>query len=319
MTASHYRNAERVGHERVPYHRWVLYRLRLLNNPSLVDEELNVSWRTAREHTRFTVLNGLSVGFLGLAIFALSTLPIYAIDFLNLLISLFRGQNYESGITYPGSFGWLLASIPALLLLLASLGFRIAARRVMRRWLDERFLAERKAETAVAAFTLQRVVEEADDSNRFDPAAFVVYWKNTQDRLDSFHREANLQVKTAYRLSQVASVLGLIVILILGFSAANAEDAPQSFVAGGVAAVAGALSAYIGRTFQTMYSRALHQTMTYFSQPVVASRLLSGERIANTIEDGAVRDKALLEIVRSAASVPPEIADRQDSDCDSDA
>jgi hypothetical protein len=54
-----------------------------------------------------------------------------------------------------------------------------------------------------------------------------------------------------------------------------------------------------------MYAHALRQTMTYFSQPVVASRLLAGERLISRIQDAGVRDDALLEIVRSAVAVTP--------------
>lgn len=256
-------------------------------------------WRVSRSHIWFVVLlvSGAVLLLAGLA----------ALIFRWQMASLLYPGDIERAdpaARSPYQVSALLIS--AALLAIAGILFA-AVFQVRRRWFDKDLLSERQEQTARTAKTMTSAAEAGDD-----PAAFIAYWKNTQDRLDSFHREANTQVKTAYRLSQVASVLGLIVILVLGVSAARATEAVQAVVAGGAATVAGALSAYIGRTFQSMYAHALRQTMTYFSQPVVASRLLAGERLVSRIHDTGVRDDALLEIVRSAVAVPPEPARTDD-------
>jgi hypothetical protein len=261
--------------------------------------EAQAQWRVSRSHTWFVslVASGAVLLLAGLA----------AMYFHWELATALYGGDLEQAepatrLLFQTS-PWLIGAV----LIVGACILVVLAVQVRSRWFDKDLLSERQEQTARTARTLRSAADAGDD-----PAAFIAYWKNTQDRLDSFHHEANTQVRTAYRLSQVASVLGLVVILLLGISAAQAAETVQAVVAGVAATVAGALSAYIGRTFQSMYAHALRQTMTYFSQPVVASRLLAGERLVSRIQDAGVRDEALLEIVRSAVAVPP-VPDRTDA------
>lgn len=266
----------------------------MLQRAELDRSEAQAQWRVSRSHTWFVVLvvSGAVILLAGLASIAYSW---------ELATALYGGDLLKAEQATRSSFqaaAWLIS----LALIVVACLLAVLAAQVRHRWFDKDLLSERQEQTARTARTLMSAADAGDD-----PAAFIAYWKNTQDRLDSFHHEANTQVRTAYRLSQVASVLGLIVILVLGISAARAAETVQAVAAGVAATVAGALSAFIGRTFQSMYAHALRQTMTYFSQPVVASRLLAGERLISRIQDAGVRDEALLEIVRSAVAVPPAL------------
>lgn len=171
--------------------------------------------------------------------------------------------------------------------------------RARRAFEAKTLLAELDAETVRTA----QALSVAPD----DPTRLIEYWTSTQQRLDKFHADARGQLRSAYVLSQGSAVIGFLVVLVLGVVAAFAPSTTGTLVAGGIAAVAGALSGYVSHTFQVTYDRALRQTMAYFEQPVIASRLLHGERLLSQFPEGSeAKDQALLILVRAATSAPPE-------------
>lgn len=161
---------------------------------------------------------------------------------------------------------------------------------------------QRDLQTQQAAKALSAAASASHDP---DPAEFLAYWQYTHTRLNSFHQEASLQIRSAYRLAQVTSVLGFLVVVALGVAPAwPSANTTQTLVAGALAAIAAAMSAYIGRTFQETYRQALQQSMTFFDQPVVASRLLAAERLVGRLHTDDAKDEALLMIIAAAAAAP---------------
>ena len=113
----------------------------------------------------------------------------------------------------------------------------------------------------------QPITETSDAPASDRPQCLRVF---TQEQLNSYHQEAKSQLHTSYRLTQMAAVLGFVVVGSLGVVAARADSTTSAAIVGGVAAVGAALSGYIGHTFQSTYERALMPRMTYFAEPVVA-------------------------------------------------
>jgi hypothetical protein len=71
-------------------------------------------------------------------------------------------------------------------------------------------------------------------------------------------------------------------------------------IAASVIGVAGAgLSAYIGSTFMRAQSDASAQLREYFLQPVEFSRMLSAERLVNSIDVPADKSQAVQEIIKA--------------------
>jgi len=135
---------------------------------------------------------------------------------------------------------------------------------------------------------------------------FVAIWKNTQDRINSYHSEARSQLRSSYWVMQIATICGFLVILILGIVAATAaRSAIQAIVTGGVSAVAAALAAFIGSTFQSTYSQSLRQRMAYFDEPVVMARLLAGERLVTKLDESSAKTDAIQRIIQAAVSDMP--------------
>jgi hypothetical protein len=199
--------------------------------------------------------------------------------------------------TLPHGLGYLFATLAGVCLIVTVLGilYRLDARR---RWYiaDEARARQLSVEAAAAE------IEQRSDVTLSGPE-FATFWRETYTRLNSYHTEAGDQLHSAYLLAQIAAGLGFVTLLVLGIVAGFAASSVQSIVAGAAATVGAALAAFISKTFQTTYSQALRQRMTYFDEPVVMARLLAAERLVQQLE-GAPRSEALLTMVRAAVMEP---------------
>jgi hypothetical protein len=168
-------------------------------------------------------------------------------------------------------------------------------REIRREWDDRRVLDQYGRQLSDA---VDELVAAEDD-----PSALIAYWKASQARLDSYHIEAEAQLRLAYRVAQVVSVLGFCLVVALGIAASVSSTTAKAAVTASVATVGAALAGYIGRTFQHTYERALIQRMAYFQQPVVAVQLLTAERLLSRLRSDETHDAAVLEIIRAATQV----------------
>jgi hypothetical protein len=157
--------------------------------------------------------------------------------------------------------------------------------------------------TAVGAFR-DRLDQERADAFRVARDAVAPQAEGELTRLleanrallDDYQRPVRAQARTSYTLSQVAIVVGLLVLLAgVGVTLAASSPSAQLGVAG-VTAVGAAVSGYIARTFLRVYERAQDQLNFYFREPLVTSYLLAAERLAEKLS-GERRECAYAEMV----------------------
>jgi hypothetical protein len=137
-----------------------------------------------------------------------------------------------------------------------------------------------------------------------NPAEFVVFWETTYQRIVQYHAEAHRQLRSSYRLAQMSAIAGFLLVAAIGVSAAFAPTKTQSIAAAAVGAVGAALAAYIGRTFNSTYSRALQRSGAFFHEPVVMARLLAAERLLSEYgdSDSVARAEALSTMISAAVN-----------------
>ncbi len=137
-----------------------------------------------------------------------------------------------------------------------------------------------------------------------NPAEFVVFWETTYKRIVAYHGEAHNQLRSSYRLAQMSAVAGFLLVAAIGISAAFVPSKTQSIAAAAVGAVGAALAAYIGRTFNSTYTKALQRSSAFFHEPVVMARLLAGERLLSEYgdADSAARAQALTTMIGAAVN-----------------
>lgn len=139
------------------------------------------------------------------------------------------------------------------------------------------------------------VAKDLDEESKTD---FGTLWAVTQKRIDYYHEIATTQARRSFISSQLATVVGFILIVVFGVIAAQAPSTAGAISAGAVGVVGGGLSAYIGATFMKSQSEASVQLREFFLQPVAFSRLLEAERLVDSLEPGD-RSIAIRSIVQS--------------------
>lgn len=109
-------------------------------------------------------------------------------------------------------------------------------------------------------------------------------WTVTQKRLDYYHDIATSQSRQSFISTQVSTGLGFILIVVVGWIAAQSTSLVGTISAGAVGVVGGGLSAFIGATFMKTQAGATAQLRQFFLQPVEHSRLLAAERLIENLE-----------------------------------
>jgi ABC-type multidrug transport system fused ATPase/permease subunit len=144
--------------------------------------------------------------------------------------------------------------------------------------------------------------EEKDRATLTD---FASIWAVTQKRIDYYHKIATSQARNSYISSQIATVVGFVIIIVFGVIASQATSPTAAISAGAVGVVGGGLSAYIGSTFMKAQSEATAQLSQFFLQPVEFARLLGAERLIESLGPDQ-RAEAVHHIVRSMMALPTD-------------
>lgn len=186
----------------------------------------------------------------------------------------------------PSNTAWLLTTIVmvGLALLLVSVGNLHVSRNANAEG-DRSLDADRDLGTR----------NEAPDMTAFSQVARL-----NQRLIGSYHGITTAQARSAFRNSQIAMAVGLVILVGGGAVALRATDNPAGQVIVGVlAALGSAFSAYLGATFLASYNRALQQMNYYYGQPLVNSYLLTAERLSKELSDAGARDQSLREVIAS--------------------
>jgi hypothetical protein len=116
--------------------------------------------------------------------------------------------------------------------------------------------------------------------------------------LDRYHSIATGQASTSYSSSKRAMWFGF--SWLVACSAAGVTIAASTgdrVILASLAAIGGGLSAFLSRTYITVYKHSLDQLNQYFSQPLLNSYYLTAERIIENMENERDRDQARTKLV----------------------
>jgi hypothetical protein len=105
-----------------------------------------------------------------------------------------------------------------------------------------------------------------------------------QRRMDQYHDMTLSQAADAWRSSQFAMFVGLVVLgggVVVAL--VEASSTASQAVVGGLTAIGAALSGYVAGTFLKARQQSLDQLNHYFVQPLTTGYLLTAERLANKV------------------------------------
>jgi len=119
---------------------------------------------------------------------------------------------------------------------------------------------------------------------------------HNQRLISTYHILTTTQARSAYRNSQIAMGVGLAILAVGAIIVIQSASLAGQLVLGGLTALGGAFSAYLGATFIAAYNRAREQMNYYYGQPLVNSYLLNAERLAKDLSPES-RDEALKDVI----------------------
>lgn len=162
---------------------------------------------------------------------------------------------------------------------------------------------EGQVDAAASVTRAKELLAQLRSSPR-NPAEFVTFWESTYKRLEDYHEDAGRQLRSSYRLAQIAAAGAFIVLVVMGVLAAQADDAAQAAAPAVIATLGAALAAYIGKTFNNTYTQTLVRSMAFFHEPLVMARMLAAERLLDEYgpENEAERAKALTVMISAAVA-----------------
>ncbi|MEV7857065.1 hypothetical protein [Streptomyces sp. NPDC088183] len=141
------------------------------------------------------------------------------------------------------------------------------------------------------------------------PLGLAVLWETTHARLSLYHKIATGQAESSFASAKWSMWAGFALLIAFVVLALTASTTAGAVVAGGLGAVAAALSGFVSKTFIRSQEAAASHLRTYFDQPLELSRYLAAERL---IVDGDLSQQqradvlsALVQAMVASPAQPP--------------
>jgi hypothetical protein len=125
-------------------------------------------------------------------------------------------------------------------------------------------------------------------------------------QLDDYHLSSVRQQSIAFRNAQIAGVTGFVILIVGAAVSIRQSTQTAQLMAAGLAALGGALSAYVVRVFARSYDRASDEMRVYYLEPFYTHQVLMVERVAGLRalpDEGAVDEKLRAEMVSRMLSI----------------
>ena len=183
------------------------------------------------------------------------------------------------GLSFAQAWGLIAAFVAnAFVAFLVGLGLYIWEQN--RR---EREAARLRARVAVAKLASDSHLPALIKANRLQLEAYDVLVRD--------------QASSAFRNCQLAMAGGfLVLVAAIGFAIAG-TDVTSKAIAGGLSALVGVLTGYLGKTFLEVHRETTQQLNRYSEQPVNTSYLLAAERTATTSAGESQRESLVIDVV----------------------
>lgn len=241
--------------------------------------EVEKSWLSSPEYPRYCKQRTMGTNVLR------TSVPVFVVSIL-LALAL-------NSVSDPAS---IIAGIAAFLAVYAAL-IGYAMRR--NAFLMKRRYIERE-EHVYRALSLRRAAAKVEDT--LSLANLFVF---NRTLMNEYHSITKGQSEKSFRYSQIASFVGLFVLVSGASVAVVPVPALTKIAVAGLAAIGTAISGFISRTFLRSHELAISQLNNFFRQPLVSNYLLMAERLANNLPSeakGVANLKIIDRIIESASS-----------------
>lgn len=159
----------------------------------------------------------------------------------------------------------------------------------------------------------ERAKAELERRREMEDTSLPAMLKFNRDQMALYHTIATTQAKVAGRNSQLAILVGFVVLALGASVAVLSSDLTTKVVTASLASLGGIFSAYITKTFFVAQDRAIRQLYDYWQQPLASSYLLTAERIASELISESSRDEQVAKLITRILEVSGHHADRVDT------
>lgn len=129
-------------------------------------------------------------------------------------------------------------------------------------------------------------------------------------QIEKYQTETQARAGWSFIFAIVAMAAGLGFVFLGGIYILTTPDWAHVAAGTTLAAIGGAVSAFITKTFMDVHRLSLIQLNHYFRQPVLNSHILTAQRIADRIDDSSARLAGYQQILTNVVGL---ITDRDDS------
>ncbi|MFC8886387.1 TRADD-N-associated membrane domain-containing protein, partial [Streptomyces cinereoruber] len=137
-------------------------------------------------------------------------------------------------------------------------------------------------------------------------------WDTTHARLTHYHNLALQHAKRSFKSAQAAMWAGFLALGGFVWIAFQASTTAGAVVAGGLGAVAAALSGFITKTFIRSQEASADHLRSYFDQPLELSRYLAAERLMASADlTSEQRAEVITALVTAMVAGPQPPQDQQ--------
>ncbi len=147
-------------------------------------------------------------------------------------------------------------------------------------WASRRAYIERRRARAAA-----RVDKAVSEIARAGDLPIAKLFELNRRQLDEYQELTKKQQRSAYLLTQVASVLAFIAVLIGVLVAFSNATLTEKYLSGGLSALGAVLSTFLAQTFFRSHRDANAQLNHYYLEPQQTGRILAAERLARFLNE----------------------------------
>ncbi|WP_397452539.1 hypothetical protein [Pseudomonas sp. NA-150] len=122
-------------------------------------------------------------------------------------------------------------------------------------------------------------------------------------QIEKYQTETQARAGWSFMFAIISMVAGLGFIVLGGIHVLTNPGWEHVAAAATISGIGGAVAAFITKTFLDVHRLSLSQLNHYFRQPVVNAHVLTGQRLADQIDDPSLRQQAYQQLLMQVASL----------------
>lgn len=167
-------------------------------------------------------------------------------------------------------------------------------------WASRRAYFQRKHATAEA-----RVDRSVELIAKRDDLPLNMLFELNRRQLDEYQEMTKKQQRSAFRLTQVASVIAFLALIAGVVLSMQNSPGSEKYVVAGLSGLGALLSAFLANTFYQAHRDANRQLNRYYLEPQRTGRIIAAERLARFLHEPAYANRMIKSLLEWEMPIEP--------------